>query len=462
MPEPDVAARDLTVRFPRRPAPTLRDVGLDLGQGERVHVAGASGGGKSTLLHTLGGVVPQSVHAAVTGQLRVRGHDPRAVPVARLALEVGRLGQDPASQTCLPVVLDEVALPLENRGVPSAEIGARVERALRAVDAEHLARRRVSGLSGGEQQRIALAAVLVGDPAVLLLDEPTSMLDPVAASRVLRLLGRHSRGRTTLLVGHGLEPGLAAAGWAPDRMLEVDGRGNLRPAAPAAGTPPVRGRRGTGETLLRLRGASFAQGGRDVVVGVDLDLRAGEVTVLLGANGSGKSSLLLGLSGLLRGLTPDRAGDVAMVFQRPEHQLLRRTALAEVGGRLDLLVRVGLAEHAHVDPFRLSGGQQRRLAVAAMVALGRRVLALDEPTAGLDAAQVRNLVELLDGLAADGAAVVLATHDLALAAAVADSVVVLAHGRLAARGGVDVLDPELLARAGLREADVPSPAGVAS
>nr|WP_237728137.1 ABC transporter ATP-binding protein [Cellulomonas sp. APG4] len=436
----------------------MLDVGLELEEGEHVLCSGASGGGKSTLLNTLSGVVPQSVHARVTGQVRVRGHDPRTEPVARLALEVGRLGQDPASNTCLPVVLDEVALPLENRGVPAAEIGPRVRRALADVDAEHLAHRRVSTLSGGEQQRVALAAVLVADPAVLLLDEPTSMLDPVAAARVLRLLGRHGRGRTTLLVGHGLDAGLAAAGWSPDRVLELDGSGGLRTALPGRTAPPVRTRRGSGPVALRLRGASFSQHGRTVVSGVDLDLRAGEVTVLLGPNGSGKSSLLLGLSGLLRGSTPEGAGDVAMVFQRPEHQLLRRSVVAEVGGRTDLLDRTDLAEHAHADPFRLSGGQQRRLSVAAMVALGRRVLALDEPTAGLDAVQVVRLVELLDGLAAEGTAVVMATHDLTLAAAVADRVVVLSQGRVVADGGVDLLDPDLLAQVGLREPAAPSAA----
>lgn len=458
---PDVVAHRLTVRFPRRDAPALSDVGLVLEEGERVVVSGASGGGKSTLLNTLSGVVPQSVHAAVDGDLRVRGRDPRTEPVARLALEVGRLGQDPASNTCLPVVLDEVALPLENRGVPTAEIGPRVRRALAAVGAEHLAHRRVSALSGGEQQRVALAAVLVADPAVLLLDEPTSMLDPVAAARVLRLLGHHGRGRTTVLVGHAPGAALEAAGWVPDRALEVDGRGRLRPASPSGVAAPVRAHRGTGPTRLRLRDAAFAQGGRTVVSGIDLDLRAGEVTVVLGANGSGKSSLLLGLSGLLPGTTPDRAGDVAMVFQRPEHQLLRRSALAEVDGRADLLDRVGLTAYGRADPFRLSGGQQRRLSVAAMVALGRPVLALDEPTVGLDDAQVGRLVELVDGLAADGAAVVIATHDLGLAAAVADQVVVLCGGRVAASGGPEVLDPDLLVRVGLREPGARTPEEVA-
>lgn len=443
-----VRVRGLTVAFPRRAQPAILGLDLEVDPGERVVLRGPSGGGKSTLLHVLTGVVPQSVRASVAGSVSVLGRDPRREPVPRLALDVGWLGQDPTTNACLPVVEDEVALPLENRGVPREQIGPRVRAALAAVGAGHLARHRVSRLSGGEQQRVALAAALVGDPALLLLDEPTAMLDPVGAAQVLEVLGRDAPGRTVLLVEHRPD----RLPWVPDTIVVI---GPVGPEARAGAgpRPPLRRQRSgvVGAARLTLRGAAFARGGRDVVRGVHLQLRAGQVTAVVGANGSGKSSLLLGCAGLIRGDVPASAGDVALAFQRPEHQFVARTAAAEVGpGGLALLARFGLAEHVDSDPFRLSGGQQRRLALAAMLALDRGVLLADEPTAGLDPAQASGVERLLVGVADSGRAVALATHDLELARRVADQVVVLAAGECVAVGGPELLaDAGLLAAAGL-------------
>lgn len=452
-----VHVTDLCVTFPGRPRPGLRG-DLEVPDGGRVLVVGPSGGGKSTLLHTLTGVVPQSVHATVTGHVSVLGRDPRTEPVPRLALGVGWLGQDPASNACLPTVEDEVALPLENRGVPRPEIGARVHRALAEVGAAHLAGRRTSRLSGGEQQRVALAAVLVGDPQVLLLDEPTSMLDPVAAARVLALLDDATRGRTSLVVEHRVR----SMAWRPERTIVIGAEGRIAADAPtvdvlrAAGPRvlPPRPRTGAGgDPVLELDGASFVQGGSVVVHDVRLALRRGQVTAIVGTNGSGKSSLLLGAAGLLPGDTPSGAHDVALVFQRPEHQLVARTVATEVGAGADgsaLLARFGLAGLGEADPFRLSGGQQRRLSIAAMAALRRGVLLLDEPTFGLDDEQTRAVVGFVADLAAQGTAVAFATHDLELARGLADQVLVLRAGEAVAVGGPALLDDVgLLAAAGL-------------
>lgn len=466
MSAPAVLARDLRVTFPGRERSRL-SVDLEVLDGERVLVVGPSGGGKSTLLHTLTGVVPQSVHAAVTGQVSVLGRDPRVEPVARLALDVGWLGQDPTSNACLPTVEDEVALPLENRGVARPEIGARVQRALADVGASHLAGRRTARLSGGEQQRVAIAAVLVGDPQVLLLDEPTSMLDPVAAARVLALLGDATRGRTSLLVEHRVR----SMAWRPARTIVIGADGRIAADGPtvdvlrAAGprVPPHRRARAGDDPVLELDGASFCQGGAEVVHDVELALRRGQVTAIVGTNGSGKSSLLLGAAGLLPGDTPAGAHDVALVFQRPEHQFVARTVAAEVGAGPDgpaLLARFGLAGLGDADPFRLSGGQQRRLSIAAMAALRRGVLLLDEPTFGLDEDQARAVVGLVADLAARGTAVAFATHDLELARGLADQVLVLRAGECVAVGGPEVLDDVgLLAAAGLLVED--ARAGVA-
>lgn len=461
-----IELRGVTVRFPGRVAPSLADVDLSVERGERLLLTGPSGGGKSTLLHVVSGIVPQSVDADVSGSVRVLGRDPWTEPVPRTALDVGWLGQDPASNACLPRVADEVALPLENRGVPPTQIGPRVRELLCEVDAAHLADRRTSTLSGGEQQRVALAAVLAGEPTVLLLDEPTSMLDPVAAARVMDLLDRQSRGRAAILVDHRVR-----GRWSGARTVVIHGGGRVVDAgagdAPAADpwTGYRRPRGVPGDVVLRLRDAAFRHAGDDAVRGVDLDLRRGQVTVLVGTNGSGKSSLLLGLAGLIAGDVPTGAEQVGLVFQRAEHQFVARTVADElrvglVGGRRadvrPALARVGLEHLAGADPFRLSGGQQRRLSVAAMARLGRPVLLLDEPTLGLDVALARSVVDLLLELADAGTSVALATHDLDLGRAVADQVLVLSGGRVSAVGGPELLDDVgLLTEAGLH---VPDPA----
>ncbi|WP_051155007.1 ABC transporter ATP-binding protein [Ruania albidiflava] len=506
----------LTVTYPGAPAPHLRQVSIAVEPGERVLLLGPSGAGKSTLLRTLAGVVPQTVEADVTGQVTVCGTDPRSTPVPELAGRVATLTQDPADQLCLPTVVDEVAFACENRAVPREQIPPRVSRALHAVGAGHLAGRRTSELSGGEGQRVALAAALVAGPDLLLLDEPTALLDPAAARGVGAMLAGLDGG--SLLIEHRLDE----LGDLPPRCVVLDGRGSVVADGPSAqvltseqvaatgswlpataeltralgrpvsrsqlggalgelaGCRPPAGRRAAGPVLLAARAAQVRRGDRVVCQGVDLDLRAGQITAVLGVNGSGKSSLLLGLAGLLEATGISGRAQVGMVFQNPEHQFLARTVAEEIrygmpdgghrrgrgdrrgpdrgagrsAGAPDLaavLARYDLTGREEADPFRLSGGQQRRLSLAAMTVMADEVLLADEPTFGQDRRTTAAVAAELDRLAAEDRAVVLVSHDLRLVATLADQVLLLAGGRPVASGGVEeVLTPGLLARAGLR------------
>lgn len=456
----------LSVRPSRATRPTLEGVDLALGPGESVLVVGPSGSGKSTLLDVLSGVVPHSTPATVAGRVLVLGDDPRTQPVARTALRVARLGQDPVTGTCLPRVADEVALPLESRGVPRAEIGPRVRRALVEVGAEHLAGRETGRLSGGELQRVALAASLVAQPELLLLDEPTSMLDPVAAHGVRSVLAaRAASGDAGVVL---VEQRLGDATWLPRRTVRLD-RGRLvADGRTVVGEPAPRTRRvsaGTGAVVVHLADATVLQDGVPVVHVGRLTAREGQVTVLVGHNGSGKSSLLLGMAGLLACRGRREVGPVSYVAQHPEHQLLTRSVADEVAyglvGRRRrgathpagvgvALAATGLDRLARADPFRLSGGEQRRLTLAAASVQRRPVLLLDEPTAGLDRRDGDRVEALCVRAACDGATVVVATHDLDLARALADQVVVLSRGRAVAVGGPELLgDDALLVEAGL-------------
>ncbi|MCR6703855.1 MAG: energy-coupling factor ABC transporter ATP-binding protein [Cellulomonas sp.] len=459
----------LSVAYPGR-APVVRDLTLHVDAGERLLLLGPSGSGKSTLLRLLAGVVPQLVDADVTGQALVAGHDATTTEPAALARHVGTLTQNPADQLCLPTVEEEVAFPLENRAWPPERISPAVERALARVGAAHLRHRRTAELSGGEGQRVALAATLVADPGLLLLDEPTALLDPAAARTVGRLLA--PAGGAQVLVEHRLDEHLDL----PGRTAVLDEDGRLVADGPTRevlhdqagllsalgvrlpGAPPTLRRTprpaATG-SVLRVRGLGVRRGGRDVLTGVDLDVRPGRVTAVVGLNGSGKSTLLLALAGLLPHEGTVDGGSVGLVFQQPEQQFLARTASDEVawGPRRakvpdaervarEALASVHLTPLADADPFRLSGGQQRRLSVAAAAVCGHDVLLADEPTFGQDGRTGAALAALLRSLADEGHGVVVVTHDLTLVADLADDLVVLGHGRVLAQGpAADLLSP---------------------
>lgn len=507
-----ISLTDVTVTYPRRDTASLRGVDLHVVAGERVVVLGPSGAGKSTLLHLIAGLVPHSTPATVTGSLRLGAAlDLDAdTPVHERSTVLGVVGQDPSASVCLPQVDAELALVLENRAVPPGLIGPRVQAALDQVGAGSLAEAQTARLSGGQTQRVALAAAVVGQPGLLLLDEPTSMLDAGGVRAVRASVDEVSRDAslTVLLVEHRLDdyagdggiealPGRAVV-LGDDGSVVADGptpavlrehaaalhrlgcwlpleaeltalsgaHGDLASGAHDAFLESVvpRGTEGEGvvggEPLLRARGLAVGHGARTVLESVDLDVRPGHVVAVLGENGTGKSTLLHALAGLAR----PHAGTVTgarpgMVFQNPEHQLVAHSVTGEIAHGLadpDETVARMLREHRleHVadrSPHQLSGGEKRRLSLSAMLAHGRSVLLADEPTFGLDRRDTVVVADALRTVAGTGGAVVLSTHDLRLAAEVADEVVLVGGGRVLAQGPArDVLgDAQALADAGL-------------
>ncbi len=486
--------RGVSYRYPGDERPALDAVDLTLREGELTVLAGVSGSGKSTLMRAACGLVPHFFGGEMAGSVMVCGRDTREHGPAGIADVAAMVFQDPESQLVMNGVRAELELSIESRGQGGARAARAVEEAALAFGIESLLDRPVHTLSGGELQRVALAAALVAGPRLLLLDEPTSQLDPVAGEELLSQLRRlNEEWGTTVLIGeHRLERCLAGADrvialergaiacdgspaafleWAarqrPElvppaarmfslagihplpvtvkeartRLPEMSGVDADRPAAPAE-------RRAALALSLSDVWIEFDDGsgaGAVALRGLSLDVARGETLALLGRNGAGKSTLLRTAAGVV---APDRGtvradGDVALLLQTPSDYLLHERVVDELprGVAAAALRELGLEDVAERDPRDLAGGARQRLALGIVLA-GRgigggdppAVVALDEPTRGMDQAQKRELAERLARLAAAGAAVLVATHDIEFAARASRRCVLLGRGRVVADG----------------------------
>jgi energy-coupling factor transport system ATP-binding protein len=447
----------LSYTYAGAPRPALDDVSVEFRRGELALLAGPSGSGKSTLARCLNGLIPRSTPGgALAGRIEIDGVDAAPLSLAALAERIGTVLQDPEKQIVAADVLGDIAFGPENLGLPRDEICRRITTAAEQLGITHLLPRRTIALSGGEKQKIALAGVLAMRPPALLLDEPLASLDPPSAAEAMRLLRRLADdGAAVVVVEHRLKTVRTAR---PEQTVFLDA-GRVVPPPPESDEPPQpRRTRARGEPLVELRNVHFGYGSSQPILrGVDLTIHAGERIALLGANGSGKSTLCRHLIGLQRPTAgevriggrdaaamtvAEIARTVGYVFQNPGAMLFAPTLREELAfgprnlgfddARVAALVAraaesMGLRERLDESPFALSFGGRKRASVAAVLAMGPRVLVLDEPTAGQDAASVRRLMHALDA-AESVDAVLFATHDLDLAHTWADRVVILQDG----------------------------------
>jgi energy-coupling factor transport system ATP-binding protein len=492
---PLLAVDDVSFRYRTATSDALQRVSLRVEPGEVVLVAGPSGCGKSTLIRAVNGLIPHAYRGDLRGSVRLEGRLTTELRLRDTALMVGTLLQDPAKQIVGSTVEAELAFGPENLGLARATIRERLAAALELTRIGDLAGRDTSTLSGGERQLVAMAATLMMEPRLLVVDEPLANLDPATADRLLAILRQLAdSGAGVIIVEHRVEDALSLR---PTQVLYLqDGRtayqgsesGFLRMADPTAVKLPFevilerarsapetaleadlathRGQPRPGSERLAFDDLAVDLGDRPVLHGISAAFGAREIVAVLGPNGSGKTTLFRSAmhlvaprSGSVRVNGASAAGRTVAelarvfgyVFQSPSQMLFARTVREELlfgprnlgllgddpdAAALVALRRTGLADlHAILSrpPLTLSFGQQKRLAVAIALAIQPPTLILDEPSAGQDHRSALAFMTAVAGI--EGLeSLYLITHDVDLALTHADRILVLRDGRVAADG----------------------------
>ncbi len=460
--------------FPGAAAPAIDDVSLEVRAGEVIVLTGPSGCGKSTLAMAIGGFIPHVIEGRLEGVAEVCGKTTRDVPLAEMATMVGIVQQDPEAQLCTLAVEDEVAFGPENLGLPAEEVRRRVEASLAAAEASHLRGRGIYELSGGEKQRVAIASMLAMSPGILILDEPTSSLDPEATADIFRAIRRlkERENMTILVIEHKLD---RIAGLA-DRMIVMEQGRVIFDGEPGATThryvdritaaslPQAFATRKSagsraGETI-RIEGLCFGYDGHEVLRGIDFTASAGEIVGIMGRNGSGKTTFLGHITGInkpgkgtVRVMGRDTrrlkvteiARHAGFVFQNPNHQIFERTVRSEAGFACknfgypaekeriaveSILDRYDLSRYSERHPLKLSFGEKRRLNLCSVLPYDPQVLILDEPLVGQDMVNAARMTRDLCNLRADGKTVIFVTHDADVAYQCCDRIAFFDAGQI--------------------------------
>ena len=495
-----IEIENLGFTYPSREAPTLRGITTRVPSGAFVLLTGPTGCGKSTLLRTLNGLIPHASAGTLTGRVRVNDQDIAAQPLATTCQQVALLFQNPDDQLFCTRVEDEIAFGLENLGFPPEEIKERIALALKQVGLPDFASREIASLSGGQKQRVALAAICAMQPQILLLDEPTSHLDPHGTRDILTIVTQLNKelGITVVLATHRTQQvaSLCDQVWlmhegelyldlseaeafqdpTPYQRLgvqvpKIDGSAGGAPVSnPSTVTKKVSDGTASQPALLHIRELQFSypKTDEDAVRSISCEVLRGEVLAIMGANGSGKTTLIHLIAGLLRptagkvviaGKVSNRpklhqlAGKVGIVFQDPDLLLQAETVRDEVAfgpknlkfptqtlkNRVDAtLGRFDLQELDSEAPYSLSRGQRQRVAVAAAFSLHPDLFLLDEPTTGQDAQHLHRLMdELCDEIRRENKTLIFATHDTELTLKYADRVLLLREGEVIFDGTPD-------------------------
>lgn len=466
----------------------LDGITLEIAQGERLCVLGANGSGKSTLAQVLSGLeAPDKGEVELTSEVCFDGSMPNAAAYRKARQNMGLVFQNPEDQIVTSIAADDIAFGPENLGVEHAEIVERVNEELERVALGAHAQADPARLSGGQQQRLAIAGALAKHGDMLVLDEPGAMLDVRGRRGIMRVLAELQKAGTTIVhithfldeaqaadrvivmsAGHIIVEGSAAEVFANTQALI---EASLFPAhaqqdeSSASLTEAANQNTRATTPALCVQNVSYSYDKTPALADISFEVSAGQVCALIGHTGSGKSTLArlicaleqpetgsISICGIPTNNKKQRRalrGTVGYVMQLPERQLFAETVFEdiafgprnlhlseeEVAKRVDaLLEQFGLSSKRDTSPFMLSGGQQRLVALAGVLAMNPQVLVLDEPTAGLDPVGAARIKEIIKGLKAQGITILMITHSMENVAELADYVVALNKGEIALAG----------------------------
>ncbi|MDD3305918.1 MAG: ATP-binding cassette domain-containing protein [Acetobacterium sp.] len=479
-----------TLTFPDEQEPALKNIKLNINEGEFIAITGGAASGKSVLLHAITSAAPKFYPCALSGTVKVADQDVSSIPLCQMADYLGYMMQEPQNQMVNRRVGDELAFGVANLNLTGAEIAKRVNEIMDFLGIRAFSERMTDALSGGQAQKVVLGSILAMKTPILLLDQPTAELDPKTSSELYRHLGQLNREKkvTTLVVmdksGAVLKDAhrvlVMEAGMVkdflpvPEYQEKYGCRKNNRRAEPLQVDENT--------DVIKLSGASHRyKGGITGCQPLNFSLKKGDFTAVIGQNGSGKSTMLKLIEGLVKpsagnvelfgtAVTKKNVGElrrrIGFLFQNPDDQIFCSSVKDEISFVLknknsskdsnkklsqqeqeqkiqETLALIGLDGLEEMHPQRLSRGQRQLLALGSVVINDPELIIADEPTSGLNGAQSQVVMEKLARLSAQGVTILLVTHDLAEAREFANRIVVMHNHQLALEFKAEKMDDYL-------------------
>ena len=451
-----IRLKEVSFKYDGAKENVLENINLTVEYGETVLLSGVSGEGKSTLLSIINGVIPFVNSGEFSGSVEIDGKDVTKLKISERSKLIGTVLQNADEQIIYDLVNEEIAFGCENLNIASEEIDRRIERFTTLMQIEKNAKTKT--LSGGQKQRLITASTLAMEQKIIILDEPLANLDTHTAHILLKALRNLAiSGDAGLIVEHRLD---VVKNYI-DKVMRIENKqlftstdindlnSGIKTIPHADGSLP-------GEVLIKGEKLFFAAGDRNIIDGLDIEIRAGERIVLLGENGCGKTTLMRMLArlnkpndGMLsQTITKSKKANskwfskVGYVYQNPVYQLFMPTLLSEISFKAksekiarEMINAFGLSGLEQRHPQSLSEGQKRRASIAAVCASEPSILFLDEPTVGQDYKNLCKTVETVNKINKNlGTAIVTVTHDKRCAGALADRVLIMENGKISRQG----------------------------
>ena len=457
-----IRLKEVSFKYDGAKENVLENINLTVEYGETVLLSGVSGEGKSTLLSIINGVIPFVNSGEFSGSVEIDGKDVTKLKISERSKLIGTVLQNADEQIIYDLVNEEIAFGCENLNIASEEIDRRIERFTTLMQIEKNAKTKT--LSGGQKQRLITASTLAMEQKIIILDEPLANLDTHTAHILLKALRNLANsGYAVLIVEHRLD---VVKNYI-DKVMRIENKQlftstNINDLNSGIKTIPHADGSLPGEVLIKGEKLFFAAGGRNIIDGLDIEIRAGERIVLLGENGCGKTTLMRMLArlnkpnggSLIQTITKSKKANskwfskVGYVYQNPTYQLFMPTLLSEISFKAkseeiarEMINAFGLSGLEQRHPQSLSEGQKRRASIAAVCASEPTVLFLDEPTVGQDYKNLCKTVETVNKINKNlGTSIVTVTHDKRCAGALADRVMIMENGKISRQGDYRLAD----------------------